>query len=268
MSVIPLRPATPQPLLGPNGHPLRVVILECPYDTLIENSAANQLYPHLLTLKIKGYRAVYPYGVLPMDTADFIANHIILAEETPEGFIPHTAFKSITLSRCKTHFLDFPAFNLLKITDSQPSQAYRRYLEKILEEATAKGEEVGYNGSWTVSKDLQKMKDRFDFRKASITLMARYYTTYNIKHIIAAASAKYKVDHLKVFMGYDYFSEGSERLAPLNLVPYGSEPFYMMHLKEFSQQTFELCEVPEYRKLWEERVTIAPAAAPAEKKAA
>jgi hypothetical protein len=259
---------TPPPLLGPNGFPFRVVILEAPYDTLLTDPTAHQLFPALLALKIDGYQAAYPYGVLPMETADFVANHIVLCEDAGDRLIPHMAFKSVTIDRCHLHHLRFPAFNLLEECETAVDrQLYAEAIQNILNEAEAKKQTIAYNGSWTVTKEFRAMRKQLNFWEVTMALITQYYRSYEIHQIIAAASAKFKVDEGKVVMGFSYFEEKENRLPTVKLIPYGEEEFYFMHLKNFTPHMDELCARPVIQNLWDNRMIIADARS-ANKKAA
>ena len=244
-------------LVGPKGYPLRAVILECPYDTLLHDPLARELFPQLLKFKINGYQKEYPYGVLPLETADFVANHVTLCEETPEGYIPHMAFKSITLDRCKTHHLEFPIYHMIHEAKSKNDQEkYERVAEKALHQAEEAHQQIAYNGSWTVSPELRAMKDKINFWEITMMLITQYYTYYGIQQVIAAASARFKVDLGKVTMGFDYFRMEEEKLDPIVVSSYNDEVAYIMHLKEFSAHMKVLCDRPAYRSIWENAIII------------
>jgi hypothetical protein len=92
---------------------LQIVVLESPYDNM-NDPLVRDLFSKIVQLKIEGYRLVYPYGVLPVDSYDFIATHHLVCREINGSYQVLMGVKYITLKKCLTHNLPFPGIALLR----------------------------------------------------------------------------------------------------------------------------------------------------------
>ena len=245
-----MRMAPPE-RVGPRGGKLQIVVINAPYDTL-DNPLTQELLGKLVALKIAGYQKEYPYGVLPVDTGDFVGTHLIVCEELEGKFTVLMGYKSISIERCETHHLKFPIFHLL---ESEPLENYRQAVRDVLSEAVSKNESVAYNASWTISPEVSRdtvlRKICVDL---TVAMMYFYYTEYKIRHIVAAAIRRFKVDRLKLFIGYNYLKLGETVLPPVMLPTFFNEVASVMHLTEFTPEAIELSM--SYLGLWENRITL------------
>jgi hypothetical protein len=110
MSFVPIEVA--KGLFGPSGGKLKIIVLNSPYDT-IQNPLTQSLLAKTIAMKIAGYRKHYPYGVLPADSYDFVATHLILCEENNGDYEPLMGMKFTTYERCKIHNLEFPILHIV-----------------------------------------------------------------------------------------------------------------------------------------------------------
>jgi hypothetical protein len=237
--------------VGPLGKPLRVVILECPYDVM-GHKEVQSLFPKILALKIQGYRSAYPYGVMPVDMGDFVGTHVVLCEEREEGLVPLMGFKSVNLDRCETFRLQFPAFGLLDGTQlSEHKKAVLEYINR----AKSKGESVGYNGSWTMSPEVRvDRKLAQTIKDMSISFLALYYQTYNIKNVVAAAVVRFKVNELKKFIGFSPIQLGSKSLETFSSPAFFGEELALMTVEKFSDEINALAKT--FETLWNQRLIL------------
>jgi len=237
--------------VSPSGKKLRVVILDCPYDTM-DHPLVQDLFPKVLALKIQGYRSEHPYGVMPVDSGDFVGCHVLLCEESDAGLNPIMGFKSITEDRCRTFQLEFPAYHLL---DHTRLFQHRKAITECLENAKKEKARVGYNGSWTMSPDARAHRDFARIVKdMSISFLALYYQTYHIKYVVAAAVVRFKVDHLKRFIGFKQIELRGKALKNFDSPAFFGEELALMFLNEFSVKINQLAE--NFKDLWANRLVI------------
>ena len=253
----------PSERTGPHGGKLRIVVINAPYDTL-DDPLTQELLGKLVALKIAGYQKEYPYGVLPVDTGDFVGTHLIVCEELDGKLSVLMGYKSISVERCETHHLKFPIFHLLEF---DPLENYRQAVRDVLSEAASKGESVAYNASWTISPEVSRDTDlRKTCVDLTVAMMYFYYTEYKIPNIVAAAIRRFKVDRLKIFIGYNYLKLGETVLPPVMLPTFFNEVASVMHLREFTPEAIELSM--RYLTLWEKRITLERRDSQVQKKAA
>ena len=233
---------------------LQLVILKSFYDCM-DNEAAKVLFPKLIDLKIKGYQKEYPYGVLPFDTSDFIATHIILCSTENEEIIPIMGMKSITHDTCKKHRIPFPMYNII---DKSNLTRHKEAIDKMLNsfEAQGRSHDVAYNGSYTVApfvrEDRSFSKECFGI--ASLSLI-KYYQEAQIDKVIAICSTKFKIDRYKKSIGWDYLKWNNEELPDFDCYSLFGEKFVIMDWKvQNAAKSKELEE--SFGHLWKNRIVI------------
>lgn len=231
---------------------LRVVVLDCAYDT-IQHPRTLDLLGKIMAMKVLGYQSEYPYGVLPIDTSDFVGVHILLCEENGTTLEPLMGFKSITAQRCKIHNLPFPVFNILSGADLPD---HRKALEIIMHEIQEKNEQVAYNSSWTIHPDIRHNPI---LRQLCIDMTAvfllKYYEDYKIPHVLAGATLRFKVDRLKKFVGFEHVTLNGTKLANFECKPFFGETVSLMYMNRFRDEARFWAN--RYKPYWENRITIA-----------
>ena len=97
-----------------NFASLKIVTIEPLYDNW-NNFLARDLFGQIVDVKLKGFGAHYPYGVMPIDTSDFISTHHLICQERDGELEVLSAFKTVDLNKAITHNLTFPALSLVKL---------------------------------------------------------------------------------------------------------------------------------------------------------
>lgn len=252
-------------LVPSNARPkLRVVILETPYDTWFEKGA-QELFSKMIGLKFTGYLKEHPYGSLPVDTSDFVANHLLVCDERNGELIPLMGYKTITLSRCRTHQLTFPALSLLSSSNA-PTEHKQAVLE-ILNRCEANKIEVSYDSSWTIHPDARADRElTLELRDILTSVVSRYHREYEIPEILGLGVVKLKTAKLFATWGLEPMSVNGEPLPTFTLSSLQGAEVLLVHGKPFSETALALTE--RYANFWEERVTISSPAIAAQKRKA
>ncbi|MGZ5279528.1 MAG: hypothetical protein ACXWC9_06280, partial [Pseudobdellovibrionaceae bacterium] len=99
---------------------LRFVVLKSPFQiwTQLENDTFKDLFHDMVRLKLQGYGLEYPRGVLPVDTSDFIATHLLVCKEEGSRLRPIMGFKTTSFADCEHHQIAFPALGLVQAAES------------------------------------------------------------------------------------------------------------------------------------------------------
>ena len=92
-------------------EPLEVVVLERPVDTW-DSPVTAEFFHKTMSMRLRGYGRKYEYGLLPVNTADFIADHIVIGERSTGVFRPVTGWRSISEGTCHQFGLEFSAFRI------------------------------------------------------------------------------------------------------------------------------------------------------------
>jgi hypothetical protein len=243
--------ATQRAWTGPRGGKLRVVVIDAAYDNL-DDPLMQRLLGKILAMKVAGYRAQYRYGVLPIDTGDYIGVHLLLCEETPEGLDPIMGLKSVSAHRCDWHLAAFPA---LQLAHPERLPQHHQAVQRKIAEIRAKGERYAYSCSWTMHPLVREDRELSILCKnVNMMFFLRYYTEYDIPHIFAGATLRFKVEAWKEYLGFEAMSLDGKVLPDFNCSGFYGEPVRLMYLQKFTDE----CRffLKQYDALWAERLTI------------
>lgn len=239
-----------------NNFPLQIVILERPYDTYTSSPFTRELLSETFKLKLSGYTANYPYGILPISETDFMGNHIVLCLKDGGKFLPITAFKSISNDVCENFRVPFPVINhkfgMFKDKFPEFVTALTSW-QKCLEKDKKK---FAYNSSWTISGEIEK-ELRNICREATMALFYHYYKDKKISNIINSASCVHNVEKLQEVMGFKYLQDSNgQKMSPFKSPVFFEEPFFIMHIEDdsYTEEFKKSCN--QYQELWNNRIII------------
>lgn len=232
---------------------LRIVQFKCPYDTW-ESAFTQKLYAQVITLKLDGYKKEYPYGVLPIDTLDLVANHLLVCEQKADGSLfPLMGYRSISFNRCKTHGQGFPLVTLMHLIQN-PN--HEESVKTAIHNATTNGHEIFYDSSWTIRPEVRENRELTEeligIMKALHVL--QHIDSPKVEEIMAGGVLRFKMERLYEYWGYDRLSFQGEALPPISM-PYASgEKAILFHLKKFSPAALEYAK--EFESMWKNRLDV------------
>lgn len=230
------------------------VLMRGPYE-LMEYDIAQTIFPKLIYLKTTGYRQEYEKHVLPFDSSDFVAAHLLMCEKTPNGPRPVLGFKSVTLKSCDDHKITFPMLGMLDNSESDPSG--KDTIQELLAKYRIEGrsDRIAYNGSFTILPELRQDKNLMKYLwELGFSLLANYYTDYSIDHVLAVCATKFNVHKKKEAHGWNYINSQSGPLKEYQCKALFGASLVPMELYTNSQG----CQnaMPIFREMWEERLTL------------
>jgi len=231
---------------------LKLVILDCAYDTISEKQT-QQLLARSVAVKIMGYRASYPYGVLPVDASDFVGRHALVCEQTDDGLKVLSATKSITLSHCRKFNLPFPMLSLAKA--NQPEHI--AYVEKNIEEAQTQGVDILYQFSWSADPEI-RFRDRALATQLKEIILAQLVLEAQDAapgKVMLAGVPRVKTDQFFEDMGYHLARHQGDTLSSFSVPSSLGEKAVFMDFKEVTPQARTL--ISQYRALWDQRIIVA-----------
>lgn len=227
----------------------QIVSLLAPYDHLGSPDLGTRLV-QAFQLKLAGYRDVYDYGVLPVDTYDFIATHHLLGFTTEGVFKAVMAFRTLELDKCNQHGLAFPGLAVLQSSGAdQHVRALREHL------VSWKGLRVSYASSWAMSPDLRmdrEMRDRL--RDMMVTMLINHELDRKTDHRLLCGVPKVRTDRLFERLGYSRVRAGEEHLPPFSQASLMGEEAVLLHCQKFSDEALRIAEA--HRLIWENRQII------------
>lgn len=233
---------------------LRIVVLECAYD-VHESKQAGRLFWDMVGLKCGRYKDEYPYGALPVDTTDFVGTHLMVCEELGNGDLtPLVAYRSMTLSRCNTHRLEFP---LLSAVKKSGDRQHADVICNALEDCTRRGIDISYESSWAVRQDARSAtnKEFGSLLRELVAVMAvHHHDDFDIPESLAGGVVRFKTGKTYTFLGYDRLQKDGAILPVIENYGLYGEQAELWHLTKFSDQARLLAK--KYRSLWDQKLIL------------
>jgi hypothetical protein len=242
-------------LLAEIERKYQFVLLRSPYE-LMSFNLVSELFPKIVKFKTEGYRQEYGQFVLPFDSSDFVASHLLLCEKKSDGSLePVLGFKSVTLEKCDQHRINFPMLSMLDGED--PNNIYRVTIKSLIDKyrSCGAGHKIAYNGSFTISPKLRENKELMKHLwDVTFSLLTNYYIEYDIDHVVAVCATKFKVDKKKELLGWNYIEGEHGVLRPYVCKSFFDAPAVPMELTNMKIKGKVCAE--KFKSMWEDRLTL------------
>jgi hypothetical protein len=242
----------------------KIITLTAPYDSLESNDELGENLLEMFRLKLRGYRDVYEYGVLPVDAYDFISTHHLFGFETEGPFRPLMAFRTIEMDKCDLHGMPYPGLTILR---SSGAHLHADTLLTLLNRW--KGQRVSYASSWTMAPNLRLDRPVRDFlRDMMVTMLMNHELDRKTDHKVLCGVPKVHTDKLFERYGYERVKANGEPLPPFPQASLMGEEAVLLHCERFSDEALEIAA--KHRHIWDARRIVGDteAVTPAAKKAA
>lgn len=240
---------------------LQVVILEAPKETLLVPDG-KELFANVMELRIKGYTNIHTNAILPMDTSDFLATHLIVCTKKNPLENVLMSYKSTSFQLCKKFNLAFPFTTILE-KSAHPNCINE--MKNILEHCEKTGQDLSYDAGWTVNPQIRENKElQIALKEIVVSFLVHHHRDYNIPHWVTFGICKVKTDQLFLKMGATEISD-----QPMISHPYLLQADARALILENHQYTEYAMEISrKYQDLWESRITISGDRQQDQKKAA
>ena len=232
---------------------LHMVVLECPYDHF-DNREVRELLCKVVALKISSYGMVYPYGILPVDGADFVGDHLLLCKLNNGELNPVATYRSLTLSRVRTHRLKFPLQNMLE--GCEGSEEHLKALRRIFARHENAPDTLAYQSGWTIDPAYRGDKEvSAEIKSLMTALVCSYTREYRITEAVGAGSCRFKADQYFCKWGFAGFTDETGKELPLLKVPsFYDEESRIIGCTSFSD--YSLGESTRWEDKWRNRITL------------
>lgn len=234
----------------------KFVLLES-VNELIASEAVKNLLPQIIDFKQKGYSFEYPGSVLPFDSSDFIASHLLLCEykEDSAALKPVLGFKSVTLEQCNKHRITFPMLEMLKSPDNTGNchLAINGILDKYNKEGNSN--KIAYNGSFTICPSIRKNKELMKYIwELSFSLLENYYIEKDISHVLAVCATRFNIHKKKETHGWNYIISNGEVLKSYRSHSLFEEDLIPMELVNPKSKGFVHDSI--FKNMWKDRIIL------------
>lgn len=224
---------------------IRPMILNSPLDQW-SYPEMDRLFHRLIQLKLDGYGANYPRGVLPIDTTDFYASHLILGFDDDFGFRPLMSGKTTLLSRTEFHQHTFPALSLV---EQAGSAEHSRVVRLEIESALRGKSDLAYFGSWTVDPIVRQDPNLRSFlRDIFPGMYVNFHRYLGVQRIFLGGTLRFKTERLFEKLGHVPLAYNGNVLENIQVRHLFQENVQVMYLTKFSE--FAEKESERMRFLW------------------
>lgn len=213
---------------------LKFIVLKNYYDN-VQNSVAVDLFSKVMSLKIKGYKRAYSYGVLPVSTVDFISDHLCLCIEKNGLYFPIISYRSTDFDLCNKFNINFPLFDLCKNSDSHTSYANEKIMSMRMQ-----NRKIIYDSSLTY--DFHMVKRLKINPEEHIRAMHTFYHNEILKDshgTFAAGTVRFKMQRYYLFFGYEHFNIKGEKLPPVTAKFVENDDTELYFMDKLSEQALE-----------------------------
>ncbi|MDD0851849.1 hypothetical protein HBN50_02025 [Halobacteriovorax sp. GB3] len=229
-----------------------IVVLDCPYDTL-HDPRTRDILNDTVQLKVDGFKTGYQYGVLPVDTADFIATHILMCFKYGERYLPVAGFKSITPQRSEFHRIQFP---LLSLLNSSKANVHSQIIVNELEQADKKGLQARWDSSYTILPSLRKDRAITEhLKELFICSHVNFHKEFKSDIVYSSGVVKYKTDQFFSSWGYERIQNKGEDLPLISQYSLFEEQVRLMRLSRLDHPyALEMAE--KFKDIWDNKTVI------------
>lgn len=189
-----------------------------------DDPAVRAWFNAAVGVKLLGFGRRYSSAVLPVDTTDFVATHVLSCLPYEGCLYPVAGYRIIDEPCCTAHCLPYPA-RTLALSANAP--AHVRAVDSFLRTHSA----TAYLGSWTIHPELggnaalrAALREHFAVG-ALLATVERGTTGW-----LVGATLRFKVDRLLRAVGFRSLRNDDEPLAPLHVAHLNGEGVALMYL--------------------------------------
>ena len=198
-----------------NLDSLKIVILEAPLETW-QFRESRELFKKIISLKKEGYGSQLPPYVLPVDSFDFIATHIVICQK--DNLSPLFAWKAVLLEKCRQYHRPFPLLSLIK--NSPGRELYQKVIQEFIQSCSKKKERLAYFGGLTFSSKAHANGElHLLLWKIFYAMAILYRRDYQVAKALFAAILDFKTDVTFKRLGAASLLYRGKELPPL-IIPH------------------------------------------------
>ncbi|QDK36370.1 hypothetical protein [Bdellovibrio sp. NC01] len=230
----------------------QLLILESPFENWAEPSVQNA-FAKMVELKKIGYGSCYSKGVLPVDTSDFFATHVLLCLPDQSGELqPVMGYKTITLDQCKQFNQNFPGLSLVQ---NAKAPQHTEVVKTIIGKCEREGGKLAYLGSWTADPAFKKGPlTHINLKDAFVAFYHLLYREQNVTDIVIGGTLRFKTEKLFAEIGHKPLSLNGEVLPNIEVAHLVKEPVLVMH-SSFDKNVISLAE-RKWQSVWDRRALV------------
>jgi hypothetical protein len=227
----------------------QIYIVYNTYDLFHQNEQVRNILTETWGMKLRGYRKYFPYGVIPIDSYDFLCHHIIVCHKETNKVV--MSVKSLTLNNCLQCGFEFPVkTHLLGVNNNQYEKHAKAIDQWILDNQKS---EIGYSTGFTIEPDLEK-EEKALLTNMVFWLFYHFYSHYNIPNIIHGVSIRYKLIRFQEAIGFSALKYMQEELSHIETKKYDNVESQIMVMSNGAFKSEHIAESNCIKSLWDSRI--------------
>lgn len=207
-------------------HNFQLVILESPYE-IWNLQSVPLMFSKMIKLKKDGYDSHYLKKVLPLDTSDFIATHVLLCrKQKDQSLEPIMGYKTVTVKKCQEYNFVYPGLGL--VTNAK-MPLHIQAVNNIIQRCEHEQKNLAYLGSWTIDPTLKDPLLRKQLKKAFQAFYGLLYREQKVSEVIIGGTLRFHTEKIFSELGQKPLQLNGEDLPVINVKHLGDEPVLVMH---------------------------------------
>lgn len=210
----------------------------------------SRAFSDMVGLKLQGYLDRHEIGAMPLDSSDFVADHILFYQDSRLVL----GVKSLLFDLCGVFQIDFTIEAFLK---KGGHGEHLEVLKQIIADTQADGRKISYYSSWTMAPSTRVSPANVAFLKELFAACTYFYHRQEgISDLLGAGLPKFKTDQFFGAWGFERFARSHENV-PLAMIPapiFSGIDYVAMHLSRYSEHVIRCAE--RHKCYWEERVEV------------
>ena len=232
----------------------KIVVLNCPYINW-DSKEVREVFSEMVHLKFENYQKKHFFGILPVDSSDFIGDHLLIYKKDQSGHLKLVnGVKTLPYDRCNLFNYKFTPITLLE-NDNQ--HEYLDVLNEIIQQGLGLNRKMSYYSSWTMKSGIEEKASRERIKELFSATTYLYHRERGIKELLGFGVPKLRTDELFKSWGYKRVHSQGVEIPAIPASFLGGLDSVLIHLESFSSEIKELSLI--HKVTWDSRLEIGSA---------
>jgi len=232
----------------------KITLVHCPYNHFHKDKSLRDFLSETWKMKLEGFRAYFPYGVLPVDHLDFISNHVVVSKFINNELVPVSGFKSISAHIANLFRIPFPVETHIYGGSEIDFPLFSKVINMWKKNKPL--DKMAYNFGYTIDPTLTKEEKKF-ISALTYACIYFYYKELKIPNIIHWVNNTFKLVEGQRDIGFEKCSYLNEELPPLISKSLFNLEYHLMTMEnlQFNPNYIQQIE-REFRKVWDNKIVF------------
>jgi hypothetical protein len=228
----------------------KLIILDCPYDMWFEKKP-RKLLNNIYDFRMTHFRARYERGILPFDSSDYFATHIIIAKEKKNKELDYLmTYKIVRGDRIKDFKSSIPGLSFFPTVKCDHYDASIKFFEDSIPR------EFAYTGSASINSNVKDPETLLDVLHLHAFTLSQVFKEQEIKRGLVYGIEKYGVPRTFKRIGFKLLSNNNKVLPSFHSPTFFGESMKGLVWNGKFSDYVENDLAPKFMELWNQREVI------------